>query len=289
MATFYNQATLSYNGTVRQSNLVSGEVMEVLSASKTAVVSEYTQGGTVTYLVSLLNSGTTAFTNLTITDDLGTYSLGTNSYTPLTYTAGSVLYYVNGVLQSAPTVTAGPPLTISGIQVPAGGNATLVYEVTANQYAPLAEGSSITNTASTTGTGLAAPVTAQETITPENGPDLSISKSVSPTSVSENGQLTYTFQIVNNGNAPADAEDNAIVTDTFDPILTQITVSLNGDTVSSGVAYNYQSATGVFTTLGGAITVPAATYSQDTDTGVWSATPGITTMTVTGTVSSLTS
>ena len=37
MATFYNQATLSYNGTVASSNITSGEILEVLSVEKSAV------------------------------------------------------------------------------------------------------------------------------------------------------------------------------------------------------------------------------------------------------------
>ena len=67
----------------------------------------------------------------------------TNVLTPLTYVADTIHYYINGTLQPAPTVTAGPPLTITGISIPANGNVTIVYEVTTNQFAPLAPESSI--------------------------------------------------------------------------------------------------------------------------------------------------
>lgn len=48
------------------------------------------------------------------------------------------MYYANGTLQPTPTVDAeGTALVISGINVPAGGNAIIVYEAQANQFAPL--------------------------------------------------------------------------------------------------------------------------------------------------------
>jgi hypothetical protein len=47
MATFTNQATLTYNDTTTSSNIVTGEILEVLSATKTAVVDRYDPNGTV--------------------------------------------------------------------------------------------------------------------------------------------------------------------------------------------------------------------------------------------------
>ena len=38
MAVFTNQATLTYNGNVINSNITTGEILEVLSATKTAVI-----------------------------------------------------------------------------------------------------------------------------------------------------------------------------------------------------------------------------------------------------------
>ena len=38
MATFTNQATLTYNGGTASSNITTGELLEVLTATKTAVV-----------------------------------------------------------------------------------------------------------------------------------------------------------------------------------------------------------------------------------------------------------
>ena len=50
------------------------------------------------------------------------------------------------------------------------------------------------------------------------------------------------------------------------------------------VQYNYTEATGLFATVPGQILVPAATYTQDPVTGAYTATPGIATLVVTGTI-----
>lgn len=284
MAVFYNQATLTYNGTTTNSNIVTGEIVEVLSATKTAVSDEYSAGDRITYVVSLINSGATALSGLTLTDDLGSYEYGTFSLTPLTYVSGSVLYYINGVLQPAPAVSAQNPLTISGISVPAGGNALIIYDATVNQYAPLDIQSTITNTVTVTGGGLVSDTVATETVTADSAANLTISKALTPSSVAENGQITYTFVIENSGNTQALATDSVVVTDTFDPILSNLAVSFNGTPWTQGTEYTYDQTTGVFTTTAGQITVDAATYTQDQATGQITATPGVSVLTVTGTV-----
>ena len=283
MATFTNFATLSYSGGITNSNTVTGELLETLAVTKTAVTDDYTAQDNITYIITLINSGTTPLTNLTLTDDLGAYTFVEGPVYPLAYTENSLRYYVNGTLQPTPAVTAGPPLVMSGISVPAGGNATLVYETSVTAFAPLASAGTITNTVTVTGGGLASPLTAQETVTAENTAQLTISKAVCPSVVAENGQLTYTFVIENLGNTEADAADAAVLTDIFDPILDPITVSYNGTTWTEGTQYTYDAATGTFTTLPGQITVPAATYTQNTD-GTWTTTPGTAVLTVTGTV-----
>ena len=283
MAVFTNQAQLSYNDSIKNSNIAVGEILEVLSATKTAVREEYGQNDSVTYVVSLVNSGTTALNGLTLTDNLGEYPFGAGTLVPLTYIPGTIRYYINGTLQMAPAVAAGPPLVISGINIPAGGNGILVYEAEVNQYAPLDATGSITNTAVVSGAGIT-PVTVQETVTTEDGPNLTITKSICPVPVTENGTLTYTFVIQNTGNTAAVATDNVAVTDLFDPILTNLSVSFNGATWTEGVQYNYDETTGLFATVPGQITVPAATFTQDPTTGVWVINPGVSTLVVAGTV-----
>ena len=283
MAIFTNSATLSYNGNTVNSNTVTGNIIDVLAVTKTAVVDSYSANDTVTYIVSITNSGTVPFTGVTVEDNLGQYTFGALTLTPLDYTDGSVLYYQNGILQAPPTVVSENPLTFSGITVPAGGNVILVYEATTNNFAPLDDQSTITNQVTVNATGLNTPITADEVITVQSTPILSITKALNPTTVIDNSEITYTFTLQNTGNTPATATDNVIVTDTFDPVLTNITVTIDGVTVPPA-NYTYNETTGEFSTLPGVITVPAASYEQNTETGNITITPGVTVITVTGTI-----
>ena len=280
--TFTNQATLSYNGTQVLSNIAVGVLEGTLSITKNAVQDSYGAGDVLTYVVSIVNSGDTAVTGLTLTDDLGAYPFGADTVQPLTYVAGSVQYYTDGALQPAPAVSVTDGLSISGITVPASGNTTLIYSAQVNEYAPLASGSSIVNTAEIDGTGVSA-VQAQDTVPAAEAAQLSMLKSVSPIPVAENGQLTYTFQLINSGNTAVLTTDDAVVSDTFDPVLSGISAALDG-TPLTAAQYTYDAVTGAFSTADGVIAIPAATYAQDPATGEWTMTPGSVTLTVTGTV-----
>ena len=283
MAFFTNQAQLRYGNEIANSNITVGEIQEVLTVTKTAVKETYRQGGTVTYIISIVNAGTAEYTGITLSDDLGSYDFGATTRTPLDYSAGTIRYYQNGVLQTAPTVEAGPPLTITGVNVPAGGNATIVYETRLNAYAPLQLEAEITNVVTVSGTCVSG-ITASETVSAVAEPVLSITKSVNPVPVTECGRLTYTFVIQNTGNVPADSTTEVSVTDTFDPVLRNLTVTFNGTAWTAPTNYTYNETTGMFRTVPGAVTVPAATYTQNSETGEWSTSSGVSTLIVTGTI-----
>lgn len=287
MATFTNQATLSYNDAIINSNTVTGEIVDPITVAKNAGATSYNRNDIVPYSMTLVNSGTTAYNNLTVTDNLGEYTVaGTpaQTYVPLTYVPDSVRYYVNGVLQAAPTVTQTNPLTITGINVPAGGNAVILYSARPNQYAPLGTTAQINNTVSVTGAGFVDPLTADATLPVATGAALTITKSLSPTTTTSNGQITYTFIIANNGPTPVTTADTVAVTDTFNPRLNITGVTFNGTTWAETTNYTYNAATGVFSTVQGGITVPAATYAQNPTTGEWTVTPGTSTLVITGTI-----
>lgn len=286
MATFYNQATLSYNGNLTSSNITAGEILENLLVTKTPVNSVYSADRDNSYVISIVNNGSVSYDNVTITDDLGEYTFNTpdDTVVPLTYITDTVRYFVNGIPQAAPTVTAENPLTVTGISVPAGGNAVIVYSARANSFAPLGEDASVTNTATVSGDGFT-DISASSTTTPENSAFLAISKSLSPAAVEENGRITYTFTIQNNGGTAVDASDDVIFRDDFTPPLTGLTAQFNGTPWTEGTNYDYSETTGVFTSIAGQITVPAATYVQDPATGAWSVQPGISTLVITGNIS----
>jgi len=284
MATFYNQATLTYNGNVRTSNIVTGELRPALDVVKTALTGSYTSGGVIPYIISIVNSGGAAYNGLVLTDNLGAYLNGGTTVLPLEYVEGTVRYLVNGTLQADPTVNVGTNLVISGINVPAGSNAIVFYETSVTSYAPLVCERGITNNVTVTGGNLTSPITAEATVNAECSADLRISKSLNPSVISENEELTYIFTVENFGNTAAIATDNAVIIDNFNPILNAINVTFNGDTWSSPANYTYDATTGAFSTVAGQITVPAASYVQDPTTGAWSVVPGVSTLVVRGTV-----
>ena len=279
LATFTNQATLSYAGGTVQSNVVSGEILEQVSMVKTAVSTGYFPGEKVTYAVSLINEGDTAVSGVAVTDDLGAYVQDDQTLYPLSYVAGSLVYLVNGAPEAAPAVEAGAPLTITGVGVPAGGSAVLIYEAEVTEYAPLGADAAIHNNVTAAGPCIPEPLSAAASLPMEARARLAIAKAVSPEVVSGCTEVSYTFTLTNTGEA-ADAAAAVVVSDTFDPVLSDLTVTMNGQRMAES-AYTYDEATGVFATVAGQITVPAASYAQGTD-GAWIITPGEIVLTVSG-------
>lgn len=288
MATFFNQASLTYgNGTIN-SNTVSGELVEVISATKNTLQRAYRNGEPITYVINLQNTGNTTISGLTITDNLGAFNPPTippiGGVPALRFVLNSLQYYSNGVLQNTPTITETNPLTITGISIPANGNASILYQTTLSEYAPLDTGSTITNQATISGAPLTDDIVLTHTIPVDATPLLSISKSICPDTVTPNSEITYTFTIYNRGNLTAGTADAIIVSDTFNPILRNLSVTYNGSPWAPINDYAYDENTGVFESVAGQITVPAATYTQDPVTGEITTTPGISTLKVTGTV-----
>ena len=286
MATFTNQALLTYNNTRTLSNITTGVIEESLSLNKSSLQSEYGTGDRITYVLSIINSGTSAYTGLTVTDDLGGFvpAGSTETVYPLTYDGGSAALYVNGVQQTAPTAATLEPLTFNNISVPAGQSALLIYSAQANGAAPLAQGSTIVNTATVSGAGLAEPLTSTYTLSVSEAPYLTVEKTLSPLTVTPGQSITYTFVISNYGNTEAGADANVSISDTMTPALSNLTAEYNGTPWTEGTEYTYTAATGEFVSAEGAITVPAAAYTTAPD-GTVTTVPGTVTLIIEGTVS----
>lgn len=284
--TFTNTATLSYTGGSVQSNIAVGSVEGILSVSKTTAAQDYQTGESITYAVSIINHSDTAVTGLTVTDDLGSYIFNTGTVQPLSYIEDSALYFSDGVLQPTPAVSTADGLEFSDISIPAGGSAVIIYEAQVTEYAPPETGGVIENTVTVSGTGLC-DVNATENVPAAVGAALSVLKSIAPIPVAENGEVTYTFRLQNNGNTAVAAADNAVISDAFSPILSNISVVLDGTPLAEGTGYTYNQNTGLFQTANGVITIPAATFTQDAVTGAWNVEPGTATLTVTGTIGSM--
>ena len=280
MAIFTNQAQLLYGGQVINSNIAVGEITDVLSVTKTAVQSEYGQDDRITYIISLVNTGEETITELTVSDNLGAYEFGEALIVPLDYVADTLHYFLDGALQATPTITDINPLTVTGIQVPANGNATIIYEAATNTFTPHGLNAEIVNTV--TVEGACTELSAEETVESEDEAILSVAKSITPVPVQGCGEITYTFHLQNAGNTAVLADGDAQITDTFEPILTDLVVTFNGATWTEGVEYTYNENTGLFRSVPGQVTVPEATFVQNTETGAWEITPGMSTLTISG-------
>lgn len=285
MAFFYNQANLSFSGRITSSNITEGEIITRVTLTKTAVTTDYGVGDNIVYAINLINADDIDKVGITLIDNLGAFNpTGNLEVIPLDYVNDSILYYQNGVLQPAPTVEANPSLVISGITIPAGGNVTVLYEARANEYAPRGINASIINVVNAEGEGLCDVLNDSAEVPTRNEALLTIAKAVSPETLTCGGEVTYTFIIQNHGNLPVVATDDAIITDVFNPILNNITVRVNDEVIEEGVGYSYNEETGEFATIGGALPVPEATFIRDPETGIITTTPGVTILTVTGTI-----
>ena len=279
MPAFTNQAKLTYDSRTALSNIANGNISDPFVLTKRAVNDDYIFGDDVTYVLTITNSSASALTNVTVTDDLGAYSYGPTPITvyPLTY-VGPILYSTNGTPQAnIVPVSSTPTLVFVVPSVPAGGNATLIYEVDVNQYAPLDVDDSIVNHAAIPSLS---GIEAEEEIFTEDIPLLSVCKSIYPNPVIDNQTATFTFIVNNYGNT---ASTDVEFTDTFNPVLTGVAVTVDGAPLTLGTDYTYDTVSGLLTILTGHLTVPAATYAQDAS-GIVTTTPGYITIVVTGVV-----
>ena len=287
MATIENFATVSYtSGGVTEtkvSNLAEIGLESAISFTKTTLGETYGEDEVVTYILSMTNTSTSAITNVSITDDLGTFVFGTLELTPLTY-APPALLLIDGQDVSAQltvdTATAGS-LVFSFPTLPAGATANIVYRAAVNEYAPLDVDAGITNTATLTSDSDCADGTASATITAVSAANVSVFKQMSPNPVICGDTVTYTIRIYNYGNIVA---ENVVLTDTFNPAPTNITVSRDG-TLLPANEYSYVDGTlTVPTGTTTAVSVPAATFVRDATTGIVTVTPGMVEYTITGTI-----
>ncbi|MBP3315396.1 MAG: DUF11 domain-containing protein [Clostridia bacterium] len=287
MATIENFATVSYTSggitETKVSNLAEIGLESAISFTKTTLGETYGEDEVVTYILSMTNTSTSAITNVSITDDLGTFVFGTLELTPLTY-APPALLLIDGQDVSAQltvdTATAGS-LVFSFPTLPAGATANIVYRAAVNEYAPLDVEAGITNTATLTSDSDCADGTASATITAVSAANVSVFKQMSPNPVICGDTVTYTIRIYNYGNIAA---ENVVLTDTFNPAPTNITVSRDGTLLP---ANEYSYVDGTLTVPAGtttAVSVPAATFVRDATTGIVTVTPGMIEYTITGTI-----
>lgn len=287
MATIENFATVSYtSGGVTEtkvSNLAEIGLESAISFTKTTLGDTYSEDSLITYILSMSNTSSSPISNVSITDNLGTFVFGSSELSPLTYTAPALLL-IDGqdVSTELTTVSTDPQsLVFSFPTLPAGATANIVYRAAVNEYAPLDVASSITNTATLTSDSDCADGTASATITALSAANVSVFKQMSPNPVVCGDTVTYTIRIYNYGNIAA---EDVVLLDTFNPAPATITVSRDG-TLLLPTEYTYTDGTlTVPSTAESPVAVPAATFTRDTTTGIVTVTPGIVEYVVTGSI-----
>ena len=286
MAQITNQANLSfrYGNAMGNavSNIATATLLDPLSAEKTSVDETYRAADRITYVLSVQNNGNATVTGINLVDDLGTFTLANGTtVTPLTYGDAAALY-INGAYVSP--ITATETLNSVTFTIPSlapGANTLIVYQALINEFAPLVSGSSIVNTVTVTAPSVGTPITDTNTITAEDYADITIQKEMSPDPVSDGDRLTYTFMITNTGNTPA---TGVVLTDAFNPAPSNITVTVDGQPVET-TDYTYEN--GLLTLPTGTsyeMTVPAATVTENPETGEITVIPGTLLITVEGTL-----
>ena len=287
MATIENFATVSYTSggvaTTATSNTAEIELTSSVALTKETLGDTYTSDSDITYILSVRNTSSSPITNITVTDDLGTFLFGTLELTPLTYTGPAILL-INGIDSTASLTvdssTAGT-LVFTIPTLAAGAVANIIYKSVPNEFAPLGANASITNTATLAADAGCADAEASATVQTLDAAALTVVKQMSPNPVVCGDTVTYTITLYNYGNIPA---EDVRLTDTFSPAPTDITVTRNGVAVP---ATDYTYADGVLTVpalTSDADTVPAATFTRNTETGEVTVSPGIVEYVVTGTI-----
>ena len=286
MPTIENFATVRYtSGGVQSttvSNLAEVELTSSVSLTKVPLSDSYGDNVALTYILTVQNNSGPILTDLTVTDDLGTFPYEATFLTPLTYTGDAILL-IDG--QPAPqllTVDASSPsqLAFTIGSLGSGETANIIYSVTVNDFAPLAEASTIVNTATLSSAVECAEGTASATVTAASAANISVFKQMSPNPVVCGDTITYTVRIYNYGNVPA---EDVRLSDTFDPAPTNISLTRNGVAL---LPTDYTYVNGVLTVPADGAegdTVPAATYTRD-PSGVLVVTPGVVEYVITGTI-----
>lgn len=293
MATsFQNIANVSYNygeGNTRtaRSNAITGEIVDSLSLQKMIINPNYCLYENMTYVITVTNSSDAAYTNLIVTDNLGSYTYGSITVTPLDFIPNTSYISINGgdltPISTSQTTENSISFTIPNLAI--GATARIFFTARANEKAELESGSTIINTSSLSQAGSTEieNITATATATVSDCPQLEIAKGLSPESLVSGGPVTYTFTVSNYGNTEA---TNIQISDEFPTGAAPS--SINTVTVNGAPYTDFTYTDSVLSIPGEGsvqtLSLPAATYTRDTNTGVVTANPSVMTIVVNGTV-----
>ena len=202
--TMSNQATATYTfaGSTEELTEISNENQVILrsetgiSITKTADTESFVPGQTITYYVSISNTGSLYFTGVRLTDDLS----GTGY---LTYVPNSARLFINGQWLAAEIVSTNPLVATLSPLAPSGSY-LLMYQATVNSTIP-ATIETLTNSVEGIGYTYNSTVTGTSTLSLSRSTsgDLTILKTSSESTVSVGQVFNYTLLLSNSSNTTA--------------------------------------------------------------------------------------
>lgn len=264
------------------SNTANIVLEDTLSISKSCLMNDYFLADNIVYSVSITNNSALPISKVRIKENLGTYKINTGSVsvTPLSY-ANSFEYYINGVRQ----ITADPKIYSDKIIFDAGtippiSTALLFYTVKVTDKAPLKSKSFIENKTFITSSLSEKSFEASHTINVRDSAEIRIIKQIRTSKIISDGGIGYGLLIYNYGNTDA---TNVAIKDNLISEISAIKITVNSRQLDFG-DFSYRSGTLQIPSYGTetAISVPAATFSQDEVSGRVNVTPGYTEIAVEG-------
>ena len=191
-----------------------------ITVVKSSVKSSYKAGDSISYTITVTNTGSKTAKNVIVTDTLPTSGL-----TNIGYTASEVKSYSNGVIEFNPFDLA--------------VGATKTFTITAKIVDDIEDGTSIRNAVVAKG-GNTDEVTDSETDEIVNDPNITITKSNTPnkdTKVKAEDEITYTIRVENTGNGVA---NNVKVSDVIPTNTTLVagSISVSGTLNSGTITWN---------------------------------------------------
>lgn len=280
-----NQAILSYRcgetACSVASNIATANLHGPLSVRLEALDAAYRAGQELALYLILENVGSSALSNISLTDDLGAFTLpGPTTVTPLDAVGAARLFIDGRFIAHLMPEIENDGARFSLLSLPAGSNALVLYKARVNSFAPLATGSTITINIVADAPGISESALCSLTLRVADYADVSILKAMSPNPVVEGGALACAFTIYNYGNSPA---KELMLSDQFMPAPLTISVAVDGASVNCACfRYSEGHFTYPQTCSGMAPSVPAAAFTQDPETGFVAVNPGMMLLTVTG-------
>lgn len=285
MGKFVNQTQLTFGNNIIKSNIVEGEILEALIGNKVTLTDQYLFDSVITYFINLTNNSEKDISSINIEDNLATYTINKNEYTPLDYIDGSSKLFIDGKEEQKIDIIKNKHNVIfKNITLKKNQTITLVYQGKINSYAPLGENNSIINKAKITYPNMTDSLVLESQLCYSNKANVKLEKSIDKTVYKSGEKIKHVIKILNYGINDLSLINNLTIKETFSPILKNIEVTYNGVKWTNGVNYSYNSASGNFITLSNQIALFKAKITKNENTNEYNLIPSFATLIIEGTI-----